>query len=541
MHRLTQGSRFIFCLLAVVSPSQSGSQETQPQSWVGGIAAGGFIGITLNIWDQSPQRATLDFVNQAPERQNLPVRELVVDGARISLKWDEPDGIAMLDGLRKTVAGEEVIEGTFTQGTRSGVFSLSRGARVSLSVIANDFGLYSTSKAELLWLGPVSELNRRPAFVDAQSGRLGALYPSKADEYFSGRTSLLPYPRDVTVIVSERDSAGRASKILWKQGTRAPRIAVRQNVYTVENVVFTNDTVKLAGTVITPTGKGPWPAVVFIHGSGGSTREYFSSLPYLLAARGIASLIYDKRGSGESTGNRHFSPFESLADDALAGVRLLRSRPGIDSARIGLYGHSQGGWVAPLAAFRSGGAVAFVVAVAGPADDFQRQTNDEIEHNVRGLRLGEAAVQSALAYQSLWWRVYRHQEPYRALATLTAKTRAEAWYPYTFGEKSEANFVLDPPGAYDPAPVLQNLRVPILAVYGERDNRVLGRKNAARMRSALRLAGNRNATVKVFPGADHDIIAVPGPGRADYLSRGRYAAGYLEYVVQWIVGQTQRR
>ena len=381
-----------------------------------------------------------------------------------------------------------------------------RSQETQPSLGPSDFGLFAKSNGQLLWIGPVSELNRRPGFVDGQTGRIGAL---------------------ANLTVTERDSAGRAMKILWQSG----EVARRKDVYDTESVTFFNDTVKLAGTVITPKGKGPWPAVVFIHGSGGSTREYFSSLPYLLASRGIASLIYDKRGSGESSGNRHISPFETLADDALAGAKLLQSRGDIDSTRIGVYGHSQGGWVAPLAAFRSNGKIAFVVAVAGPADDFQHQTNDEIENNVRALSIGEDAVRKARAYQDLWWRVYRHQSPYEDLVSLTAQSKDEAWYRHTFGLKPQMAFVLDPPGAYDPAPVLQNLRVPMLAIYGESDTRVIAEKNASKMRSAFRLANNRAATVRIFPNADHDIIVNDAAGKS-------YAENYLNYLIEWIVDRS---
>jgi pimeloyl-ACP methyl ester carboxylesterase len=404
-----------------------------------------------------------------------------------------------------------------------GVFALalivpiaSGSQEMDPSLTAKDFGLFAKSNGQLLWIGAVSELNRRPGFVDVKSGRIGDLAALDA---------------------TERDSAGHATKILWNEGS-SHTLAVRRDVYDTEDVVFFNDTVKLAGTLIIPKGKGPWPAVVFIHGSGGSTREYFSSLPYLLASRGVASLIYDKRGSGESTGNRHISPFEALADDAIAGTKLLRSRNDIDSTRIGVYGHSQGGWVAPLAAFRSNGQIAFVVAIAGPADDFQHQTNDEIENNVRALAIGEDAVRKARAYQDLWWRVYRGQTPYEDLAALTARSKNEAWYPHTFGLKPRTAFVLDPPGAYDPAPVLQNLRVPILAIYGASDTRVLADRNAVRMRSALRLAGNRDVTVRIFPGADHDILVAESKGSRREVIHKSYAHGYLEYLTAWIVDRS---
>jgi hypothetical protein len=99
--------RFAVCSLALWLPLEASAQETKSQSWVGGIAAGGFVGITLTISEQAAGKtATLDFVNQGPERQNLPVREVSVEGGRLRLKWDEPDGIAMLEGSQKIVDGK---------------------------------------------------------------------------------------------------------------------------------------------------------------------------------------------------------------------------------------------------------------------------------------------------------------------------------------------------------------------------------------------------------------------------------------------------
>lgn len=86
----------------------------------------------------------------------------------------------------------------------------------------------------------------------------------------------------------------------------------------------------------------------------------------LFASHGIAALAYDKRGSGDSTGSYGIvANYQLLADDLLAGVALLRDRADIDPARTGVWGGSEGGWVAPLAAARSPD-VAFVVAVSAP-------------------------------------------------------------------------------------------------------------------------------------------------------------------------------
>src|SRR5262249_31118792 len=137
--------------------------------------------------------------------------------------------------------------------------------------------------------------------------------------------------------------------------------------YKQEEVSFQNGEVKLAGTLLTPLKKGRRPAVVFFHGSGPQTREsYLRFFADLFARRGVVALIYDKRGTGASTGEvwyRTGDRFDVLAADALSGVRFLLSRPEVDPKKIGLWGLSQGGWLAPLAASRSKD-IAFLIVVA---------------------------------------------------------------------------------------------------------------------------------------------------------------------------------
>src|SRR5207237_4135224 len=123
----------------------------------------------------------------------------------------------------------------------------------------------------------------------------------------------------------------------WRDGTvTAGR---RIHPYREERVEYANGAVRLAGTLLTPFGKGPFPAVVMVHGSNAQPRE-----PYLFlgadyfARHGIAALIYDKRGVGESTGKWEGASFDDLAGDALAGVSFLASRREIARRQIGLYG-----------------------------------------------------------------------------------------------------------------------------------------------------------------------------------------------------------
>ena len=116
---------------------------------------------------------------------------------------------------------------------------------------------------------------------------------------------------------------------------------------------------------------GPHPAVAWVHGSGDTTRAYLPDLQALFLRYGVAVLAYDKRGVGQSGGTYPGeSPtptaIDTLARDAAAAVRFLAGRAEIDRTRVGLAGHSQAGWIIPLAASREP-AARFAVIFSGPA------------------------------------------------------------------------------------------------------------------------------------------------------------------------------
>lgn len=152
--------------------------------------------------------------------------------------------------------------------------------------------------------------------------------------------------------------------------------------YRDEEVRCTNAGVTLAGTLSLPADGTPRPAVVLISGSGAMDRDCsaFGHRPFFvladhLARQGIAVLRTDSRGVGNSTGSAEASTLADRADDTLALLRFLQSHRGIDPARIGLIGHSEGTLVAALTAAQS--QVGFLVLMAGPgqpiADAFLAQ------------------------------------------------------------------------------------------------------------------------------------------------------------------------
>ena len=135
---------------------------------------------------------------------------------------------------------------------------------------------------------------------------------------------------------------------------------------------FVSGDARLAYTLDLPSGAGPFPAVVVGHGSGRVTRQQMAWFADRWTAQGFATLRFDKRGVGESTGVYSEVPATTsptliplLASDIAAAVRFLRTRSEIDPRRIGLAGVSQAGWILPHAARELGG-VSFLVLWSGP-------------------------------------------------------------------------------------------------------------------------------------------------------------------------------
>jgi pimeloyl-ACP methyl ester carboxylesterase len=508
-------------LLSAAAPSSA--EVRVSGAWGGGMSFGGWLPLRV-VFDAAGARIYSDSATEAQ-----PLKILRSDGNKLHFQWDEEDGLVTFEGM---LSARE-LTGKVMQGERTGIFSLVPIASADQSIFNPHVGVYRFSAGELLWIGRASELRRQPSFVNAKTGRLGILYPNSAIQWTAGVKALPPLPAGPRFTFLQ--PAGETSGLLVSDGAAAPRHALRLDAYREEEVSFKNGDVTLAGTMVLPRTPGRHAAVVFLHGSGPSSRHYFSSLPYLLAAHGIASLVYDKRGVGGSTGDRHKSTFADLADDALAGLKLLQGRPEIDAERIGIWGHSQGGWTGPLAASRSRD-VRFVVMAAGAAVSVDQQIKDQKRRQMQAAGFKPEETAAALSYLDLYFSV---RDGKAALADLQkaygaasqSPWRQHAWKPGTLEEVQNRSEV------YDPKSVLMGLRTPVLALLGGKDDLVHPDDNEAKLRAYFRAARNPDWTVKVIPGADHDFWMAEGPR----IERSHYAPGYFDTVIDWIVAHTGKR
>jgi hypothetical protein len=264
-----------------------------------------------------------------------------------------------------------------------------------------------------------------------------------------------------------------------------------------EDVSFPSaDGVILQGTVLTSKADHtPHPAIVMLGGAGPTTREELQKEAEAFARRGIVVLIYDKRTVGYSMVERNFS---LLTDDALAAVRILKERADVHPDQVGIWGLSEGAWVAALAASRST-EVTFVVTAG-------------------------AVGMSPLRQQTWAYGEYLHRTGVTGSLYRTLQIRG-MYLIKGLGLFASAD--------YDTAPIWEKVSQPVLAVWGTLDREVAPEESAQMIREALVRGGNKHYMIRFIPDVRHNLNNTHNGGfdRIDSVPED-----YGEIEAAWIKG-----
>ena len=259
--------------------------------------------------------------------------------------------------------------------------------------------------------------------------------------------------------------------------------------------------------------------VVALHGAGEGTRGFalYEHLHQVLPPAGIGVVTFDRRGEGESTGDSSRGRFELQVRDALA------VRDAVDTEQVGLWGFSQGGWIAPIGAARSE-RVAFVVGVASTGVTPSAQMMYATARQLRLAGYGTDVVTRALDLRKRFEDAV-HDRPVdeEALRTDLLAALDEEWHPHLFLPPT----TLDEEGKrlwieemdFDPEPIFAGVRVPALLFFGERDSWSPVPESVQTLQRA-----KPDAEVVVIPEAEHDLA----------LPDGTIAPEYERRLVEWL-------
>jgi pimeloyl-ACP methyl ester carboxylesterase len=293
--------------------------------------------------------------------------------------------------------------------------------------------------------------------------------------------------------------------------------------------------VSLSAEIASVRGAPIRGAVLMIYGSGPAPKEAFDPWALWFLSEGLAVVAYDKRGSGQSTGDWRLTSLEDLAADATAVLKALRSES--LTGPVFAWGASQGGWILPqLGAARVlDGLIMHAGAVTTPAG----QILEQVVYSLKPYGFDQAEIDRATAYYALDIDVSRGRRPWSEIAAA-----------YKAATAADAQWILEPPPSadapertmikimadFDPTPYWRANARPVLAVYGAKDWIVPAETNLPRLRQIV--SPRADLTAKVIPDANHLMFIAKSGERDEYAKLSRFSPDYFRAMRTWLSRQT---
>lgn len=508
----------IVLLLILVFPCQTKGNhvfdETLEGDWVGGTnAPGQWMSVQVRFTRKDTTfEGVLDGFFEAQlgfdylAIRNLPLRNIKAERQVIQFEIPSPQGIFTFTGALK--------DGVITASSNGGkaLLHLVRSAPLSPQQLSQYVGSYKneTKKFGITWreFGGLR-------LIELRSGFSQSLIPISADT-FCTQKSILTGPTTAELITFVKDKEGNVIAFEQRMAGAPKVVALKTATFRQEQVSFKNGETSFFGTLLLPSGRGPHPAVVLVHGYGPIYRTALFERAATFTRMGVAALIYDKRGTGLSSGKWQMSAtsFDDLADDALAAIQILKARKDIIHHQIGLQGHSQAGNIIPIAAAKSED-VAFAIVASGGGVKMEEGIIYEKRNDlISAGRFSEQQIDDAT---QLLRRV--HDYVIRGIGDRSQleadylKAQKEPWFSTTDLPRFKSLPANDSPEMFyarkeisaDSAVYIERLKIPVLVLLGEEDKVNPTQQAAQGWRASLKKAGNRKFQIEIIPGADHGL------------------------------------
>ncbi|MDH7444636.1 alpha/beta hydrolase family protein [Aquimarina sp. 2201CG14-23] len=347
-------------------------------------------------------------------------------------------------------------------------------------------------------------------------------------------------------------------KAIVKTSKRRPQDPVKPYPYLSEDVIFINknaNNIKLAGTLTLPKSIEKPPVVILISGSGPQNRneEFVNHRPFLvlsdyLTRQGIAVLRYDERGVGESEGEYNGGTSFDFSTDVEAAIEFLKKRKDIDVKKIGLIGHSEGGFIAPMVASRNTD-VAFIVSLAGTGVIGKKVLLTQAKRMLEQLGASKEYIELDEKSRDIIFSVIQQESSKETIVTRSEEELKK--YGEALSEEKQKLFRSLPLNQLisvfsesvwmqyfirtDPDQFLSKVTVPLLAINGSKDSQVLPKLNLKGFKEGLSKAGNKDVTIKELDGLNHLFqIAETGAGSEYENIEETFNTEAMKVVGDWI-------
>lgn len=352
-------------------------------------------------------------------------------------------------------------------------------------------------------------------------------------------------------------------KEIEKEALKRPQEPTEPYSYYSEEVTFENKkaNISLAGTLTLPDKEGVYPVVILISGSGPQNRneEILGHKPFLVIAdhltkNGIGVLRYDERGVGASKGDFSTATSADFETDVASAITYLKTRKDINKNKIGLIGHSEGGLIAPIVANKSK-AIAFIVLLAGPGIQGDKILLLQQELIARASGVSESEIQKSKQLNSKIFETIIASNDNKQLKTelteqlhVAFKNVESAEIPNGMNKEDFINMQVNQISTpwmqyfikYNPAPSLEKVKCPVLALNGDKDLQVPSKENLSAIKNALEKGGNKNVTITEFPNLNHLFQECLTGSPAEYGTiEQTFSPMVLNEIKNWILNQVK--
>lgn len=373
--------------------------------------------------------------------------------------------------------------------------------------------------------GPMDEVENSLVFLEPMDGSFGAVFkPISETEYESAFTEGVRISFDIE---------NKKVKGLWWEQGGTKRYALRKSNFSIHYVTFKNkkDNIELAGELAIPDGKGPFPIIINIHGSGPQPRHLGPWGTFFLRY-GIAILSYDKRGVNQSTGYFPTAGYIEYANDVLSAIEFVKKHPKIDNSKIGIHGSSEGGWVSSIVA-ASTDDLSFMIVRVGPGVSGAETVIHEIKNELpEELTLKERV--EAIRFERKFYNMAIDKKPLDSVNALLVKGRKKySWFPALYGDTKKISpdywEKVQKTAPLDPVKYLRQVgEIPVLWFLAENDENVPYSLSLPRIRVALKEAGNQDFEIVTIPNAKHSFLVLKEGGGF------KYTDGYWDKMLAWL-------
>lgn len=500
---LKVGLLIVFNFLAAFS----GAAQQASDNWTGGFWLEGnwvAVNVRFNRQNQNPS-GTADIISPyfggSENAINVALDNLKQTSDGVHFEIPVRTQRVIFDGRQK----DDTISGSYGYNEAKGTFGLTRWAYVTVAEHEKYYGAYRVSPDRVISIlrgwGHARTLN----YVDYKTGQVGTLWASSETEFFSGAGLAVSFPAALRVSF-KKDANGKVKSLLW-QTKDEPKLTARKIEVKEERITFKNGDITLGGTLILPAAKGSIPVVIVTPGDYGTHRNQLRLWAHFYVSRGIAALIFDARGGGESTGAVNSSSFSDLANDVLAGVQTLKTREDINPRKIGLFGFSNSAFTVSLAASRSKD-VSFLILQSFVGIVPWKQESFRAETQLRVDNFPESTVKQGADFMRLKFEAAQTGTGWEQIQTIMNQAAGERWLAYANPPRSLEGLrqFWQRSATYNPIPALEKLNIPVLAYWGGKDTFLPVPESIAAFKQAMAKAGNKNYVVKVYPNGNHSLI-----------------------------------